>query len=129
MVVCKNIVLLYIAMTKFLSKSAVVLLENYPLLVILIGVVYLLGMALATLFTAVTLVSQIIPPIGDSFALPFEFFLSMLGISVDVHQFEFGETNGDEKDKASIKALCDKFWSIKAVWNRRNAPKIILRIL
>lgn len=61
--------------------------------------------------------------------MPFEFFQSMLGISVDVHEFEFDETNGDEKDKVSFDALCEKFWSIKDVWNRGNTLKIILRFL
>ena len=61
--------------------------------------------------------------------MPFEFFQSMLGISVDVHEFEFDETNGDEKDKVSFNALCENFWSIKDVWNRGNTLKIILRFL
>ena len=41
---------------------------------------------------------QIIPPIVDDFALPFSFFLVMLGVHVDQNKYEFDRESGDEED-------------------------------
>lgn len=72
---------------------------------------------------------QIIPPIIDSFALPFSFFFSMFGVNVNGELFELDNVNNDERDKANLVSVFTNFWDIRYVWNRGNVLKIIQRFI
>lgn len=76
----------------------------------------------------ILLVGQIIPPIIDSFALPFIFFQFILGIGEDSRQFEDDEENGDERKET----VCDTFidcCNIKDTWDCTKPHKIWHRII
>lgn len=84
---------------------------------------------LVILLALVLLVGQIVPPIIDSFALPFLFFQSMLGASADVRQFEKFEANGDEWENATEQAACTNFCDPCEFWRDSTPRKIVHRFL
>ena len=66
------------------------------------------------------IISQIIPSIVDTFALPFSFFFVMFGINIDEDKYEFDRRNGDEEDAFGDKVeACE----CKCTSNDHNSSK------
>lgn len=76
----------------------------------------------------------------DSFALPFSFFSSMLGVNVngkpsepnknaDGELFELDKLNPYEIPPSNKDPVCADFWEISQVWKRDNVLKIVHRFV
>lgn len=74
------------------------------------AILLIVALIIVTAIILIIMFSQIIPPIMDSFALPFEFFLSMLGINVDMRPFSEDEEFIEDEDP------CEEIWDIGEIW-------------
>lgn len=72
---------------------------------------------------------SIIPQMIDSFALPFPFVSSMLGVNVYGKSSESNNVNSDKEGKTNNKPVCVDFWEISQVWKRENVLKIVHRFV